>query len=201
MAEVCGVSAAGRPEPVPAWGAWLRHFAISAEGERSPSSLSRHFALLSVLAPLSPRFRICFENFGRAFVWISGDSTRCLVVGARCPNRGLMRPTLSNARPSALAQSKTFLLFPPLRPLLLALAPVPWSGVWGRPLFFCALFPSFSSPLLVEGQLGARFANCGRLARRRFGSSLRPCSNEHKQFQQVPGKRATYRQLRKTTTF
>ena len=139
------------PPALSGWCAWLRHFAISAEGERSPSSLFRHFALLSVLAPLSPRFRICFENFGRAFVWISGDSTRCLVVGARCPDRGLMRSTLSNTRPCALAQPKSFLLFPPLRPLLLALAPVPWSGVWGRPLCFPVLFPSFSSPLLVKG--------------------------------------------------
>ena len=40
----------------------------------------------------------------------------------------------------------TGVLLPPCGPLLLALAPVPWSGVWGAPPLFCCSFPSFSSP-------------------------------------------------------
>ena len=44
-----------------------------------------------------------------------------------------------------------FLLCPPLRPWVLALASLPWLGLGGAPFVFPLFFPLFFGPFLVEG--------------------------------------------------
>ena len=67
-----------------------------------------------------------------------------------CQEHGRMRVVCQNTCSFTLRLSPTSSYFSPLRPLLLALAPVPWSGVWGRPLLFCCFSPVFLPLRLVR---------------------------------------------------
>ena len=121
-----------------------RHSAISGKGER-----------LIRLSRSSQVFQICSLPFLLYLFLASHLFGRVSAGGFHTPVGRPIRPTGSDAAlvqrlAIALVRPKWVLsLLPPCGPLVLALAPVPWSGLWGAPPFCFLSFSLFFRPSLL----------------------------------------------------